>query len=193
MPTGMSLKCVIVPSEGTLRSRPRDHASCRDRVRPRRRWLAGSWAQRRRGRLGPGRRLQGEQKGPCREAESCSFARSCVGPRAVIALLSIRVTKLRVPTVHSGHAATGARRSLSGSRSSQQTGGLASRPLSSRSMGSTSRAIRWPCSASSRPRPWLSRELAAVSTTEVNLPFLTVAARGPVHFHAVVTRDQLRS
>ena len=36
-------------------------------------------------------------------------------------------------------------------------------------------------------------ELAAVSSTEVNLPFLTVAAGGPVHFHAVVTRDQLRS
>jgi molecular chaperone DnaK len=34
--------------------------------------------------------------------------------------------------------------------------------------------------------------LATEPTTEVNLPFLAVGGRGPIHFHATVTRDQLR-
>lgn len=35
-------------------------------------------------------------------------------------------------------------------------------------------------------------ELSVETTTDVNLPFVTVTARGPVHLHATVTREQLR-
>lgn len=35
-------------------------------------------------------------------------------------------------------------------------------------------------------------ELAAASATDVNLPFITTMASGPVHLFATVPRDQLR-